>query len=97
MLNLAKAYTEGPSLYLYVSMSLCLYVSMFRGKAVFKRPLSPTISFLPCRIEGPLFDTGFSAVRHLQPRRARTRLPDTCTLGTASSVRARRASLHLIQ
>jgi hypothetical protein len=30
------------------------------GKAVFKRLLPPTVSFLPCRIEGPLFDTGFS-------------------------------------
>ena len=30
------------------------------GKAVFKRPLLPTISFLSCRIEGPVFDTGFS-------------------------------------
>jgi len=38
---------------------------------------------------------GFLAVRHLQLRRAR--LPDTCTIRTASSVRARRASLHLIQ
>ena len=34
----------------------------FIGKAVFKRPLSPTISFLPCRIESPLFDTGVSCV-----------------------------------
>jgi len=32
----------------------------FIGKVVFKRPLSPTVSFFPCRIEGPLFDTGFS-------------------------------------
>ena len=31
---------------------------IFMGNPVFKRPLSPTISFLPCRIEGPLFDTG---------------------------------------
>ena len=32
----------------------------FIGKAVFERPLSLTISFLPCRIEGPLLDTGVS-------------------------------------
>ena len=36
-------------------------------------------------------------MRHLQSHGAGTRLPDTCTIRTSSSVRARPASLHLIQ
>jgi len=48
----------------YSHLSACVHVSIlihiFIGKAVLERPLSPTISFLSCRIEGPLFDTGFS-------------------------------------
>jgi len=35
-------------------ISWCIFI----GNAVFKRPISPTISFLLCQIEGPLFDTG---------------------------------------
>jgi len=40
---------------------------------------------------------GFLAVRQLQPRGAGTRLPETCTIRTALSVRVRRASFHLIR
>jgi len=46
------------SVYIHGHMYMNIYVYIFLGKAVFKRPLSPTISFLPCQIEGPLFDTG---------------------------------------
>jgi len=33
-----------------------IYAIHFIGKAVFQRALPPTISFLPCQIDGPLFD-----------------------------------------
>jgi len=35
-----------------------MHIQTFVGNAVFKRPLSPTISFLPTRIEGRLFVLG---------------------------------------
>ena len=48
------------------------------------------LQYLFCRANrGPLSSTrGFLAVRHLLPRGAGTRLPDTCTIQTASSVRS---------
>ena len=37
-------------------MYIYIYISI--GKALLKIPLPPTISVLPCQIEGPQFDTG---------------------------------------
>jgi len=54
-------------------------------------------TFSPCQIDGPRFDKGFFAVRQLQLRRLGTRLPDTCNIPTASSMRVWRARLRLIR
>ena len=74
------------AIYIYV----CMYVYIFIVKVFFKRPLSPTMSFLPCRIEGPLFDTGVScgapcaAARGLAPccpTHAQSQRHHRCTFG----------------
>jgi len=64
------------------------------GKAVFKRPLSHTIYFLPNT--GPsLRLVGFLRCVQLQPHNG-ARLPNMCAIRTALSMHVRRAHLHLI-
>ena len=83
----------GPHIWLCMSQWIDTFISsIFIGKAVLKRPLSPTISFLPTQIEGCLFVAvdlcwGISAARPAAPARAVARLPDRCTIQTALFMR----------
>ena len=93
----------GPHIWLCMSQWIDTFTSsIFIGKAVLKRPLSLTISFLPTQIEGCLFVAvylcwGISAACPAAAARAVARLPYICTMQTASWMRGRRALLHRYQ
>ena len=78
-----------------ICVRMCVYI--FIGKAVFKRHLLPTISFLPCVLNLTLkTHESFLRCVQLQPHGAVARLPHTCTIQMDSSMPVPRARLHLV-
>jgi len=88
------------------NISFCPYLTIWHGKKRCCRRIKPFEDSMSNRLplfdtmsnRLPLFDTGIVfIVRHLQLHRAGTMLRIICTIRTASSVRVRRARLHLIR
>jgi len=70
---------------------------IFIRAALFKRPFSSTISLLPSVLNLTFKTHGhFLWCVQMQPREAGDRLPETCTIRIASSMRVVQARLHLI-